>query len=85
MTYTLSHGNAASASAVTIRVHLPTITTIAGDRVIVQALEEAREVQVLCTGLLPLGGLRVPVPCAARNVKARFSRKEAMLTLEVSE
>ncbi len=89
MTYTLTQSTRSSSEegvatpSAVIRVHLPTITSIAGDRVIVEALEGVSEVHVQCTGLLPLEGLRVPVPCAPRSVKARFSRMEATLTLEV--
>ena len=83
MTYTLSR--ASGSGAVTIVVHLPTVASIAGERVSVEVAEGAREVRVACTGLLPEGGLRIPVPCAAACVRARFAKRTSLLTLEVQE
>ncbi len=84
MTYTLTPG-ATGAAACTIVVHLPTVASIAGERVTVDVAEAAREVRVACVGLLPAGGLRIAVPCAAARVRARFAKKASLLTLEVQE
>ena len=85
MTFTLSSAPSGAAAQCTIVVHLPTVTSIAEGRVSVEVAEAAREVRVACTGLLPEGGLRIAVPCAAARVRARFAKRTSLLTLEVQE